>query len=159
MRLEPTIAAMARWLLVMTCLLAIGGCCNERDAVVYDVQRSGDHARDELIGLRQDIQRFIHDNLLEADYLPFDAQRFLDWRKREWWVLQDELAVAILYDWNDIEKISLDVGRYYGYNISNFPHLKQDVLRFFLHADEEWRNMVMDVCIFVEFQKREVVPL
>ncbi len=150
---------MLRWLLMLTCLVAIGGCCNERDALVYDVQRSGDHAQDELVGLRRDIDRYIRDNLIEAQYLPFDAGRFLDWRKREWWVLRDELADAMLYDWNDIEKITLDVGRYYGYNISNFPHLKKDVMRFFLHSDEEWRNLVMDVCIYVEFQKREVVPL
>ncbi len=156
---QSTMPRMVRWLLVLACLMPLGGCCREVAATKQDAERFNMYTQAEINGVRQDIDRFIRAQVIAAEYLPFDAQRFLDWRKREWWMLRDELAVAILYEWSDVEKLTMDVARYYGYNIRNFPHLQRDALRFFLHADEEWRNLVMDVCIYVEFQKRELYPL
>jgi hypothetical protein len=150
---------MSRWILIAAGLMLLSGCCREETATTYDLQRFGHHGEIEARRLSIDIQNYVRSNALEAQYLPLDVGRFLEWRKREWWNLRDEQAELLLHEWTQIEKLSRDVAVYYGYNIRNFPRTNEDILHFFAHADIEWRNLVMDVSIFLEYQNREVVPL
>ncbi|MBA2482041.1 MAG: hypothetical protein H0V44_15355, partial [Planctomycetes bacterium] len=79
--------------LLVACALALTmGCCKERDETVDDLKRFGKKSERELAQLKIDIERFVISNALEARNLPFEAGRFIDWRKREWWYLRDELA-------------------------------------------------------------------
>ena len=53
--------------------------------------------------------------------IPLETDRFLEWRKREWWNLQETFAHHMLYEWDTVERLSDDVARHYGYEIENFP--------------------------------------
>ncbi len=159
----PRVAPMLRQtrlpLLVAMLSLLLGGCEREREATLADNRRFVEHADREVALTEIAIERFVRDNALQAKAMPLEAERFLEWRRREWWHLRRELAWAMTYEWSLVEKHVKDVGRYYGYNVMNFPRLREDVLRFFQRADPEWRNLVMDVTVFIEWQNRERVPL
>jgi hypothetical protein len=150
---------MPRWALIAVAIALLAGCCKERDETVDDLHRFGRKGNEEVAQLRIDINRFVISNALNAQNLPFDADRFIEWRKREWWYLRDELAWTMVYEWQNVERLTTEVARYYGYNVQNFPRAWQDVLNFFAKADAEWRNLVMDVCVWVEYQNRELTPL
>jgi hypothetical protein len=150
---------MPRRALIAVALVLLAGCCRERDATIDDTNRFAAKGNEELAQLRIDIDRFAISNGLNGENLPLDAQRFIEWRKREWWYLHDEFAWLIHDEWHAVEKLSLELGRYYGYNIQNFPRAKDDIFNFFAKADVEWRNLVMDVAIWVEYQNRELAPL
>jgi len=156
-----TLAPMQRLLMsVVLGALVLGGCAQREAAETGDdLQRFVHHGSREYEQARHDVQRFVISNSLTAANLPLDAARFVEWRKREWWALQDELAWNMSYEWVQVEKLSQDVARYYGYNIANFPKARADILRFFERADPEWRSLVQDVTIFVEYQNRELMPL
>ena len=62
-------------------------------------------------------------------------------------------------EWSRIATLSDETARYYGYNVAEFPKARQDIFRFFKNADPEWRNLVMDCAIFIEYQDRELIPL
>lgn len=146
---------------VVTAVLVLlaSGCCRERDAALDDagrfVAKSG-HEFDQLV---VDIERYAISHGLVALNLPLDADRFLEWRRREWWALRNELAFAMSHEWRVIERMTKDVARYYGYNVQNFPRLKEDILEFFAKAPIEWRNLVEDIVIFQEYRLREMAPL
>src|SRR4051812_33363272 len=135
-------------------VVLIAGCCRERDAAVDDVHRFVKQSEREAQLLAIDVERYAVSNALVAKELPLDVANFIEWRKREWWNLKDELAWHYNQEWLAIEKLTKDVSRYYGYNVQNFPHAKDDVLRFFAHADAEWRNLVQDIIIWREYQLR-----
>ena len=65
----------------------------------------------------------------------------------------------MLYEWETVEKLSSDVARHYGYEIENFPKAPEDIMRFMQLAQSEWRNLVQDVVIFLEWRDRERIPL
>jgi hypothetical protein len=139
--------------------LLLAGCCQEHREVQDDVGRFVAKAEGERQRLQIDLERFAVANRLIATRLPFDKERFLEWRKREWWRLTHRFSWLITYAWEDVTRLSLEMGRFYGYEIRNFPVLQADIRRFFLQADPAWRNLVMDVCAFVEWQRREAYPL
>lgn len=151
-----------RRLLVGLCLCVgffFAGCARETAATSDDLQRFALHGDDELARIHKDIERFVVSNGLSAQALPLDTARFMEWRRREWWALKFELALLRKNAWADIEKMTKEVGRFYGYNITNFPRATDDVLNFFHRADVEWSQLVMDVAIFQEYRNRELWPL
>lgn len=132
---------------------------------------------DEAHELRDDVGRFVakkdveyhrlvsqirhaagHERVV-AERIPLEAERFLNWRKREWWVLRDTFAYHMLYEWGAIERLSSDAARHYGYEIENFPRAPEDIMRFFQRAGPEWRNLVQDVTVFLEWRDREGIPM
>ncbi len=147
-------------LMVASLLLAsltLSGCSRsaEAQALNNDFSREGRRAVGNLESARNDIRRFIAKNKVEAQVIPIEVSRFVEWRKREWWVLTDELALTLVDNWRDIERITLECARFYGYEVTNFPHARGDILEFFRRGDLEWRNLVMDAAIFVEWRNRE----
>ncbi len=141
------------------CLGFFAGCSREAAATSDDMQRFALHADDELERIVVDIERYARSNGLIAQNTVLDAQRFLEWRRREWFTLRVELALMRKNAWHDIERLTRDVGRYFGYNITNFPRSTEDICRFFHRADVEWRQLVMDIAIFTEYRQREMWPL
>ena len=67
-------------------MVALTGCCQSREvnATSDDLSRFGHHAVREQQDARADLDRFITYNAMQAEYLPLDAGRFIEWRKREW---------------------------------------------------------------------------
>lgn len=124
-----------------------------------DMQRFALQADEELAREVVEIERFVVSNGLQAPGMVLDATRFLEWRRREWWGLKVELALMRRNAWADIERMTKEVGRYYGYNVVNFPRATNDVLQFFRRAEVEWSNLVMDIAIFTEYRQRERWPL
>src|SRR4051812_11926617 len=105
---------MPRWALLAAAMLALlAGCCRERDETIDDVHRFGRKGNEELQQLRVDINRYVISNKLNGQNLPLDATRFIEWRKREWWDLRDELAWTMMYEWQNVERMSTEVARYY----------------------------------------------
>lgn len=147
--LIPVVAA------VLVGLPGLTGCCKEHRELADDFRREGDHAEFSYRQLKVELERYAISNKLWGTRVPFDVNRFLEWRKREWWHLTDRFAWLIAYEWGTVERLSIDAGRLYGYEITNFPRNRQDILTFLVRADPEWRNLVMDMCIFVEWKKRE----
>ena len=146
------------------CALALlgcvgGGCAptgrNNTETATEFVTRAGPEAR----RTRQDIAYYAKANALEVEDLKLDAENFLEWRRREWWNLQDETAWQVTYEWENVEKLSKDVARSYGYEIRNFPKGGHDVAEFIHRAGPEWRSLVQDVQIFLEYKDREKMPL
>ena len=132
----------------------------ERDELRDDVVRFSEKVLDERRQLVQGFRDFGRNAGMEmGQALKCDTVMFLRWRKREWWRLTDDFATAFQLRWKEIEKLSADISRYYGYNMQNFPQTQNDVSNFLLNADPEWRNLVLDVAVFVEYQDREFLPL
>ena len=146
---------------VITAVLVLlaSGCCRERDAAVDDVKRFAGKSSHEFNQLVVDIERYAVSHAIAAENIPLDAQRFLEWRRRELWTLRSELAYAMSYEWQTIERMTKDVARYYGYNVQNFPRLKEEIFEFLDKAPIEWRNLVADIIIFQEYRLRELAPL
>lgn len=149
------------WLIVSAAaVLFIGGCaCAERTELSDDLERFSSRHEEEHRILTERFERFAINNNLMVERLPMEFERFLVWRKYEWWRLNDSLAYLVRQEWDGIEKLSAEVGRYYGYQIMNFPRLVSDIENFFLKAPAEWRNLVMDVAIFKEYHARHHAPL
>ncbi len=142
-------------------MAALTGCCQSREAnaTADDVSRFAHHGDAEQQAARADLDHFITANALSAQYLPLEAGRFIEWRKREWWALRDENAWLMTVEWSKVAALSDEVARYYGYNVKEFPKARGDIMRFFQRADPEWRNLVMDCAIFIEYKDRELIPL
>ena len=102
-------------------ILVVGCRSREADATADDAQRFALHADAEMAHMVTDIERFVISNKLEGQKMPLDGERFLDWRRREWWHLKVELASMRLKAWDEIEQLSTDVGHYFGYNVREFP--------------------------------------
>ena len=139
------------------CLLLLSSC--RRPDVTEtrsDVERFVKTAPKDFRLLVERIDYFIDEEVNRIGSVPPDFERFLDWRKREWWNLREEFAYHIHYDWEIISKLVEDVARYHGYQVENFPKLEDDILRFFNHHTQtEWHNLVMDVTIWVEYNRVE----
>ncbi len=150
--------------LALVVLLFLATACTigsqrEKQAILDEVARAKlaeQRAWEELV---VDIERYARSNALMGKTWPLDVERFIEWRKRELWHLREALASSMIYEWQNVERLTRDVGRYYGYNIVNFPRAKNDVLRFFHHADAEWRNLVVDAMIFFEYKNRELYKM
>lgn len=148
-------------LLLLALALVAGGCAirAERNALRDDLGRFRAERTYEYEKIKRDLSLYARNQQLLSKELPLDLARFLEWRRREWWNLNDETAALIAYEWDAVEKLSHDVGRFYGYNIRMFPHLTEDIARFFQHTDDEWVALVKDACLFIEFKDRELLPL
>lgn len=142
----------------MLAVLILSACIREPDVVETrsDVQRYIETADRDFKELVREIDFFIDKEIDRGRSLPPDIERFLDWRKREWWRLKEEFAYHIHYDWEIISKLVEDAARYHGYQIENFPKHTEDILNFFAyHTRTEWHNLVMDAVIWVEFNTAE----
>ena len=142
-------------LIVLTLLFTS---CRRPDVVETrsDVERYVKTGPKDFRLLVERIDYFIKEEVNRVGSVPPDFERFLDWRKREWWALKEEFAYHIKYDWDIISKLVEDVARYHGYQLENFPKVEEDILRFFAHHTvTEWHNLVMDVTIWVEYNKVE----
>ena len=140
---------------VMATALLLPACKREAEATRYDLERFAAKAEDEQAKLAIDIHRYAKSNGLLVTPLQLDAEHFLDWRKREWWNLQDEYAYLMIHEWHQVEQLSRDSADFYGYEVKNFPKAKQDVYEFFAKADPEWRSLVQDAAIFVEAERAQ----
>ena len=142
---------------------ALTGCTNVREdeqhAVADDATRFTTHTLSEIERLKRGIRRFVEDNALDAQQLPLDADRFIEWRRREWWHLRDELAWLLHTEGENLHKLFDEVARYYGYHVSNLPRLADDWLNFFKNADAEWNALARDIGTFLEWRSREGKPL
>ncbi|MFW5858664.1 MAG: hypothetical protein ACOCYP_01455 [Planctomycetota bacterium] len=143
------------------CALYLAGCgCNkEAGALREDVDRFVERKEWAFDQILADIRYFAKVQKLKGFNLELAHDRFIEWRKREWWRFEEEFAWFITHHWDEIEKLTLDVGRHYGYHIQNFPRTVDGILRFFHQADAEWRMLVMDIMIFQEYRHRELAPL
>ena len=132
----------------------------ERDELSHDLTRFAEHALNERRELADGFDRFARTAGMDlGQSIACDTKLFLRWRKREWWRLQDDFAATFQLRWREVERLSADIGRYYGYNIQNFPQTSNDVANFLVNADPEWRNLVLDVAVFLEYENREIMPL
>ncbi|MBN8525741.1 MAG: hypothetical protein J0M02_10430 [Planctomycetes bacterium] len=131
----------------------------ERNELRDDLRRFREARAVEYEQIKRDLARYAIDQKLRAVEAPVDVAKFLEWRRREWWNLTDEMAALVAYEWDNIARLSADAARFYGYEVRNFPLATDDVARFFAYADDEWNGLVRDVCIFVEWRDRELLPL
>src|SRR5688500_4955702 len=102
---------------VLMALSLVTGCTSrgsrEGVATTDDNRRFVKHSQREIDLLEIDIERYAISNQLIAKKLPLDTARFMEWRRREWWNLQREFAYLIVYEWDQVEKLTRDVGRFY----------------------------------------------
>ncbi|MFM2092094.1 MAG: hypothetical protein RLZZ127_2583 [Planctomycetota bacterium] len=154
LRLMPVAAAVAA--------LACTGCVAqaERQATADDLSRFSARSVEEWQHTKAAVDRFIHHHgITQPKGAVLDAGRFLEWRRREWWNLTDELAWHATYDRERIFALLDDSARFYGYEVRNAPRSVDDFLEFFRRADDEWRDLAMDITIFLEWKDRELMPL
>lgn len=143
--------------LMLVLALVLAGCCAERAELETDLERFVERTPEEWERFKAEIQHFKTENqVVMPARLDLATGRWLEWRRREWWRLEDEFARLVVSEWPGVEKLTLEVGRYYGYNIVNFPRARQDILRFLAKADVEWFNLVTDIAIFLEWRNREL---
>src|SRR3954469_5230270 len=135
------------------------GSPREKQAVLDEVEPPKHDEQRAFDALVVDIERFAMSNALIAPNLPLDVGRFVEWRKRELWHFSHALAWNMLHEWENVERLTKDVARYYGYNVINFPRANEDILRFFQRADLEWRNLVLDVMITIEYKDCELYKM
>lgn len=149
---------MPKYVLLMILLLLGTACVREPDVVETrsDLERYVKTAPKDFKLLLERIKYLAAEEVNRVGSIPPDFERFLDWRKREWWNLQEEFAYHIKYDWDIVAKLVEDVARFHGYEVQNFPKAEEDILRFFVHHTKtEWHNLVMDAVIFVEYNSAE----
>ncbi len=148
-------------LAVAACAALAGGCVAqaERRATADDLSRFSARSVEEWQHTKAGVERYVVNHRLGATSSVLDASRFLEWRRREWWNLTDELAWHAAYDRERIFQLLDDSARFYGYEVRNAPKSVDDFLDFFRRADDEWRALAMDITIFLEWRDRELMPL
>ncbi|MFW5829673.1 MAG: hypothetical protein ACOCXA_05380 [Planctomycetota bacterium] len=139
--------------------LLLVSCAGERQETGDDVARAMAHAQENWQHTKADVQHFVASSGYELHDLGLSSERFLVQRKLEWWRFQDELAWHISQEWGLIQDLTRDVAEHFGYQVSNFPQTREDILRFFAQGDEEWVNLVQDVVVYVEYQRYKLMPL
>ncbi len=152
MRLAPSL------LLVSLAILPLG-CTREVTATKEDIASSIAKADGEQQRLAADIRRYAIENGLLVYNLKADANDFMAQRREQWWNLQEEAAYQIRYEWDQVERLSTDAARAYGYEVRNFPRAEKEIMVFMRRADEEWRRLVQDAGTFIEWRNREATPL
>ena len=152
MRLAPTLLLPALALLPL-------GCSREVQATKDDIQASIGQAADERERLTYEIRRYAIDNGRDTYRLKADAEDLLAERRRAWWALEREAAWQITDEWQQIERLSTDAARFYGYEVHNFPRAGRQALDFMRDADESWRRLVQDCGTYLEWRNREAAPL
>ncbi len=135
------------------------GCEREAHRLQQDTERSVEAPGPEYQRLKADLRDWVAKAPQERRELALDAENFLEWRRREWWQLQSELAWHLAYDLAQTEKLLIDAGRFYGYEVAHLPKAKRDWLRFFEQADPEWRALVQDCMVFIERSNWEKMEL
>lgn len=142
------------------CALLLAGCPRrEATALQHDLERIPPQVAQDLVNLRAEVASFARAEILAPQRIPAEADRLLSWRRDQWWLLQEELAWHLRYEWLRVEALSLEAARLYGYEITNFPKAPREALTFLRQAPEDWRRLVQDATIFLEYQDRELVPL
>ena len=95
-------------------LALLGGCGRESAEMAEvhdDIERFAQQPGIEYDRLVAQIERFKAHEHIMAERIPLDVERFLEWRKRSWWHLREELAYHMLYEWETVEKLADDVAR------------------------------------------------
>lgn len=153
-RVPPRLPPMRLAPFALAAVLAVASGCSrgQTTALQGDLERYAGRNQAAFEHLRQSIRSQMPAEDARAQRLALDVPRFLEWRKREWWKLQNEFAVLVAEDWENVERLSVDVSRHFGYEIKNFPK-GDDAIAFFAKADDEWRALVTDVAIFIEYQR------
>ena len=92
---------MQRWfvLVLMVAGLALSGCREEGREISDEWLRFRNKERAEADMLVRDIKAFIHTNNIHTKKLKFSANRFIEWRKRSWWNLQQSAAAHMAFEW------------------------------------------------------------
>ncbi len=133
--------------------------CSERNETKSDISRYWEKQKEEPYLAAQTAQRLFQAELANGRQVSVDVDRFILWRKKQWWVLQDNLDYLVHYERQQIEKLFTDTAAFFHYDVVNFPKSKQAFLSFLKNADDEWLNLVQDVSIYIEFQKSQTIHM
>jgi hypothetical protein len=139
----------------------LAGCGSraERQELREDLRRYREQRQIEVRRLAHDLRRYAVAEGLVVQELPADTLRFLEWRHREWWNLEESFAYLIAYEWETVERLTTAAAAAYGYELRNFPKTVEDIAIFMERADHEIVMLARDVAAYVEFADRELFPL